>query len=143
MVKKFISIVLFVLFSAYNTYAYNDKNVERLIKAIGQVESRGNINAVSNCGKFVGYLQISKVVVDDCNRILGEKKYNYNHRFDKESSIEMFYIIQNYYNPKMDIEKAIRIWNGGPTYSLSKTQSYYNDVMVELSKILNDTSEEN
>ena len=85
MVKKFISIVLFVLFSAYNTYAYNDRNVERLIKAIGQVESRGNVNAVSNCGKFVGYLQISKVVVDDCNRILGEKKYNYNHRFDKES----------------------------------------------------------
>lgn len=136
MVKKIISVLLFVLFTTYNMYAYNDREeISKLIKAIGQVESKGNPNIVSDCGKFVGYLQISKVVVDDCNRIIGEKKYDYNHRYDKKSSVEMFYIIQKYYNPNFDIEKAIRIWNGGPNYSMIKTQKYYNDVIQEYKKL--------
>lgn len=136
MVRKIIGILLFVLFSAHNIYAYNEKeNFSKLITAIGHVESQGNTRLVSDCGKFIGYLQISKIVVDDCNRIIGKNKYRYEHRFDKKRSVEMFYIIQSYYNPDFDIEKAIRIWNGGPNYSMKKTQRYYNKVIKEFNRL--------
>ena len=133
MVKRILGTILLSLVILCNSYANDnirkDGRWDDLVKAIAQVESSHQTNIVSDCGTYVGYLQISKVVVDDCNRILGKKKYGYNHRYDKEMSIEMFYIIQRYYNPENDIEKAIRIWNGGPGYSKHKTEKYFQNVI--------------
>lgn len=41
----------------------------------------------------------------------------------------MFVLIQSYYNPKNNVEKAIRMWNGGIGYSVKRTQRYYEKVM--------------
>lgn len=131
--KKVLNVILVFLFCMCNICTGNAANENDvwndLINAIAHVESRHNTKAVSGCGTYVGFLQISKTVVDECNRIIGKRKYTYKHRYDKESSVEMFYIIQRYYNPENNIEKAIRIWNGGPNFSKRKTEQYYNEVI--------------
>lgn len=110
---------------------------DNLIKAISAVESKGNPRAVS--GKHVGILQISPIVVDECNRInklkKNVKRYTYGDRYSKKKSIEMFWIIQNFYNKERNLEKAIRLWNGGSGYTRAGTQKYYNKVIKELNRI--------
>ncbi len=44
----------------------------------------------------------------------------------------MFLLIQSYYNPTNNIEKAIRMWNGGFNYSVKRTQKYFERVMTAL-----------
>ncbi len=103
-----------------------------LIEAIATIESRKNPKVVSRCGKYVGYLQISKLLVNECNMILHEKKYSYNDRYDKQKSIEMFLVIQDRHNPDGNIEKAIRLWKSGDTKCMqrkARTESYYRRVM--------------
>lgn len=104
--------------------------LDKVVKAIAQVESKNDEKLVSKNKAHVGLLQISKITVDECNKILGLKKYSYNDRYDRDKSIEMFYIIQNKYNSKGDVERAIRIWNGGPfCKNYRKTDKYYKRVM--------------
>ena len=109
----------------------NDYDWTPVIDAIIQVESKGNPNA--RCGIYCGVLQISPVLVQECNNILkrrgSAKRYTLNDRFNVQKSKEMFVIIQSHYNPQHNVEKAIRLWNGGCGYSVSKTQKYYNKVM--------------
>lgn len=87
--------------------------LDKVVKAIAQVESKNNERVVSANKVHVGLLQISKITVDECNKILGKKKYSYKDRYSREKSIEMFYIIQDKYNSSYNVEKAIRLWNGG------------------------------
>lgn len=103
-----------------------------VINAIATLESRKNSNVVSRCGNYVGYLQISKVLVNECNMILGEKRYAYNDRLNKDKSIEMFIVIQNQHNPEGSIEKAIRLWKSGDVKCMERkhrTESYYQRIM--------------
>lgn len=104
-------------------------NWEPLIEAIAQVESGKNPKAFNKNGNCAGYLQITPVVVKDCNQILKKKKYTLKDRFNKQKSIEMFVIYQNAHNPSGNTEKAIRVWNGGPNYSVKATNKYYRKVM--------------
>lgn len=82
--------------------------------AIIQVESEGNPNAVS--GNSVGAMQITPILVKDCNEILkkqkSKKRYTMADRYSVAKSKEMFLLIQSHYNPENSIEKAIRSWNG-------------------------------
>lgn len=110
--KKFL-LLLIVMMLNLNVRANDDNYYEKLIYAIAHVESSHNPKAVSPSGKHVGYLQISKGCVDECNKLLNAKKYTYKDRYDKQKSIEMFYIIQQHYNPNGDIHLALRIWNEG------------------------------
>ena len=102
--------------------------------AIIQVESEGNPNAVS--GKSVGVMQITPILVEDCNNILMKKKskkrFALSDRYSVKKSKEMFLLIQSYYNPTNSIEKAIRSWNGGVRYSVRATNRYYRKVMDKL-----------
>ncbi len=102
-----------------------------VIEAIMMVESEGNPNAVS--GSSVGALQITPIVVRECNYILkangSSLRYTLADRYDVAKSKEMFLLIQSKYNKENSVEKAIRSWNGGPRYSKRATQSYYNKVL--------------
>ncbi len=103
-----------------------------VVNAIATIESRKNAGVVSRCGNYVGFLQISKALVNECNMILREKKYTYKDRLDKQKSYEMFVIIQNRHNPEGSIEKAIRMWKSGDAKCMqrkSRTESYYRKVM--------------
>lgn len=110
-------------------------NWTRVINAIAIVESNNNPRAVGGGGS-VGLLQITPILVKDCNKILAKqkssKRYNLSDRLNPEKSKEMFVLIQEYYNPSHNIEKAIRLWNGGPGYSTRGTQGYYNKVLKHL-----------
>lgn len=109
---------------------------DKLIQAIIYVESKGNDNAKH--GSSVGALQITPIAVAQCNQILlarrSKKHYTLSDRFSRKKSIEMFNLIQEYFNPKKSIEKAIRLWNSGNNYSVKRTQNYYNKVMSKFRK---------
>ena len=98
-------------------------NWHPVMDAIIQVESGGNTKAVS--GNSVGAMQITPILVKDCNMILKKRnsktRYTMADRYSLKKSKEMFLLIQSYHNPENSIEKAIRAWNGGPKYSVRAT----------------------
>lgn len=102
-----------------------------VIEAIIQVESNGNHHAKN--GNQIGAMQITPILVADCNEILkkrkSSKRYKLEDRLDLKKSKEMFLLIQSWYNPKNNVEKAIRSWNGGIKYSIKGTQRYYEKVL--------------
>lgn len=104
---------------------------EPVIKAIVQVESEGDTRAVK--GNSCGAMQITPILVAECNNILkkrkSKKRYTLRDRFSLEKSKEMFLLMQSHFNPLNDIEKAIRSWNGGNKYSVKRTQRYFEKVM--------------
>ena len=67
-----------------------------VMEAIIQVESEGNPNTVS--GNSVGVMQITPILVKDCNDILkrqkSKKQFTMADRFSVDKSKEMFLIIQ-------------------------------------------------
>ena len=105
-----------------------------VMEAIIKVESEGNARAVS--GNSVGAMQITPILVKDCNNILqkqkSKKRYTLADRYSVEKSKEMFLLIQSHYNPMNSIEKAIRSWNGGVKYSVRATNRYYRKVMDKM-----------
>ena len=132
--KKLLLVILFACTSICASYSQSF-NWTRVINAIAIVESNNNPRAIGGGGS-VGLLQITPVLVKDCNKILAKqkssKRYSLNDRLNPEKSKEMFVLIQEHYNPSHNIEKAIRLWNGGPRYSVKSTQRYYNKVRKHL-----------
>ncbi|MBR2203256.1 MAG: lytic transglycosylase domain-containing protein [Prevotella sp.] len=137
--SKIAKVTLFttiITLSSMSTIARENTNKRfnwgPLMDAITQVESEGNSRAVS--GNQCGAMQITPILVEDCNAILkkrGEKKrFTLNDRFSVKRSREMFVLIMSHYNPTNNIEKAIRIWNGGVNYTNKGTQRYYKKVMA-------------
>jgi len=107
-----------------------------LIKAISFFESRHNPNAINIAENAVGILQIRPIMVREVNRILGDNVYTLRDRFNVSKSIEMFLIVQNYYNPNFNYEIAARIWNGGGNgMKISKTLKYWKEIEKQIKKI--------
>lgn len=148
--RKILRTVFMLIFASLSLMinAQNDENVtqekdstenvvkefdwEPLMKAIIYVESGGNPRAIG--GNSVGILQITPICVKQCNILLqrkgSKKRYTLNDRYSIEKSKEMFIMIQEEYNPEHNIEKAIRMWNGGPGYKIKSTNGYYKKVMA-------------
>lgn len=101
---------------------------EPVMEAIIWHESKGNPRAV--CGIYVGVLQISPIMVKECNNILRQRgrseRFTLNDRYSVEKSKEIFKLIMSKYNPENNIDKACRIWAGGIRYSVKKTQPFVN-----------------
>ena len=141
MIKKASVSLMVLTFAMTAMAAGNIKNTKTsgfnwnpVMDAIIQVESEGNPNAVS--GNSVGAMQITPILVKDCNDILkkqkSKKRYTMADRFSVAKSKEMFLIIQKYYNPENNVEKAIRLWNGGVKYSVRATNRYYKKVIAQM-----------
>lgn len=132
-----VLVTLFLIAAGGNAFAggngtkNSNFNWNPVMDAIIQVESEGNPKAVS--GNSCGAMQITPILVKECNSILkkrkSKKRYKLADRFNVTKSKEMFILIQSYHNPQNNVEKAIRSWNGGPRYSRRGTQKYYNKVM--------------
>lgn len=135
MVRKVIlSFTVFLISFCASAKQFPHSYWEKTINAIIKVESRGNTNVVN--GDCAGPMQISRILVKQCNTILKQKKsskrFSLSDRFSINESKEMFYLIQETYNPEGNIEKAIRSWNGGINYSVSKTNRYLRKVKAEM-----------
>ena len=118
------------------TMAYGQTNKwERVMNAIIQVESSGNPKAHNPNGDCAGILQITPILVKECNNLLAKKKskkrYTLGDRYNAEKSKEMFILLQEHFNPEMNVEKAIKQWNCGfyTTQWKSKSVGYYKKVM--------------
>ncbi len=109
-----------------------------VMNAIEQVESKGNASVVSRDGRYVGCLQISEILVRECNQIAGRKMFTYNDRYSREKSREMFIVFQEHHNPEGNMEKAIRLWNSGDVNCMrrkARTESYYQRVMRKYTQL--------
>ena len=126
----------YALFAAGKSNASQQMDWSPVMDSIIQVESEGDNSAVS--GSSVGAMQITPILVAECNRILkrrkSKKRFTLKDRFSLTKSKEMFLLIQSFHNAENDIEKAIRSWNGGFHYSIRSTQRYYDKVMSHLAK---------
>lgn len=108
-----------------------------LVDAVMYVESRNNPNAWNKREDACGVLQIRPIMINDVNRILSKKNtpkvYTLNDRWNKTKSIEIFYIIQEYYSPNGTPERIARVWNGGPNgYKKPQTLAYWHKVKQHL-----------
>lgn len=92
------------------------------------MESGGDSNAVGKAND-VGVLQITSIIVEECNRILGDSVYSLEDRYDKQKSIEMFNIVQKHHNPKRNIHLALKIWNSKANLEYhKKVENKYNEI---------------
>ena len=139
--KRRVFVLLTMLMTSVGMLA-NEKNEAAsatfnwnpVMEAIIQVESKGNPRAVS--GNSCGAMQITPIMVAECNNILkkrkSKKRFTLADRFNVAKSKEMFILLQSFHNPKNNVEQAIRSWNGGMRYTVRGTQRYFNKVMKYL-----------
>ena len=109
----------------------HDYDWELFTQALIWVESRGESNAIGSKND-VGVLQITPILVEDCNRILKNEGFTLEDRLDSLKSVEMFNIIQDHYNPQHDYHLALKIWNGHAPLS------YHRKVMDKFNEIKNE-----
>lgn len=127
---------IFVLTSLISASAKESStfNWQPIIDAIIEVESNGDTRAKS--GNSVGAMQITPILVAECNNILRsrnqKKRYKLSDRFSLQKSKEMFLLMQSQFNQENNVEKAIRAWNGGNNFSKKRTQRYFEKVMCVL-----------
>ena len=114
---------------------------DELVSALIMVESRGNDSAVGDKhlvgNEAIGALQIRPIMVREVNRILklqkSNKRFTLKDRFERDKSIEMFYIWKNYHHKDSEPEVIARNWNGGPKgYKVSRTEKYWLKVEKQL-----------
>ena len=114
--------------------------IDMLVRAMIWVESRGNDSAYCKSEEAVGCLQIRPIMVRECNRILklqkSNKVYSSSDRWSRKSSIEIFHIVNTYYNKGKSYEAMARSWNGGPNWvEKSSTKKYWRKVKRKLKKL--------
>ena len=109
----------------------HDYDWELFTQALIWVESKGDSKAVGS-NNDVGVLQITPILLRDCNRILEMEIFKLEDRLDSLKSVEMFNIIQDHYNPQHDYHWALKIWNSGAPLS------YHRKVMDKFNEIKNE-----
>ena len=87
---------------------------DKLILAIAFTESRFRPEVVGTSND-TGILQITHPYVNEVNRLYNTD-YILEDAFDIGKSIEMYDLLQGYYNPNKNIEEAIRYHNKSPQY---------------------------
>lgn len=90
-----------------------EDTINAMALAFAQQESQFNHTAVSPCGRWVGCLQLSKIMVREANRIVGFDCFNYDDRYDRQISYAIFKIVQERHNTNLEIDRAIDVWNPG------------------------------
>ena len=120
-----------------------EPEITSLIDALIIVESQGNDSAVGDTHlsePSIGVLQIRPIMVKEVNRILKMKgtkhRYKMSDRWDREKSIEMFRIWQEFHHDDSNYEEIARSWNGGPKGPKNpKTYSYWKKVENQLASL--------
>ena len=105
-------------------------SVELMAEAFAIQESQCNPDAVSPDGKYVGCLQISKIMVREANRLLGEDLYSYDDRYNPDYSVAMFKVVMEHRNPELSVDRAIELWNKhAPSAYRNNVHHYYDSLM--------------
>ena len=111
-------------------------NLGLLIAALIQVESGGDVLALGDGGRSVGWLQISAGVVEDVNRVYG-RDFTMMDRYDPDRSADICRLYLHHWGNHYEkttgkaatVEVLARIWNGGPRgWEKQSTAMYWNKV---------------
>lgn len=108
-------------------------------------ESRGDAKAFNKSENAAGILQIRPIMVREANSIVGYEKFKNSDRFDKNKSIEIFWTVQNYHNPKLYFDQAAHFWNAGQpvTVRWGSTEKYRKDVAEVYVRIIENRNQLN
>lgn len=99
-----------------------------MFNAFVRQESKGDVLAMSPCGQYVGCLQMSKIMVREANRLIGDSIYSYGDRLDPDCSFGMFMAVMNGRNLNLDIDRAIDLWNiRCPDDYRNNVKTYYDE----------------
>ena len=113
------------------------KEVQRvpqdIVMSMIQVESNGNDSAYNKSEEAAGCLQIRPIMVREVNRILRKngdiRRFKLKDRWDREKSLQMFWVWRDYHHPNSNDEVIARNWNGGPNgYKKKSTEKYWEKV---------------
>lgn len=115
-------------------------DIQDLVQALIQVESRGNDSAIGDTHldePSVGVLQIRPIMVREvnriCKRIGSHQRFTLKDRFDRDKSIHMFLIWKEFHHKDSDFEAISRSWNGGPRWrKINRTKQYWAKVEQQL-----------
>jgi len=113
-----------------------EDTIRAMAMAFAMQESKCTEMAVSPCGKYVGCLQISEIMVREANRVQNKEQFTYDDRYKKMDSFKMFYVVMEYHNPELDIDKAVNIWN------VNCPDVYRNNVKNNYTNLLNNLQKE-
>ena len=87
----------------------------------------------------LGPLQLKRIYVDDCNRIIGETKFSYTMRERMPTCRSMIFIYWDHYatperlGHEPTLEDLARIHNGGPNgWRKESTKKYWKKIEKEL-----------
>ena len=129
-VTTMASILLYAFLSSVNS---RELQLLHTWHAVCWVESRGDPRAVGDGGAALGIGQIHRIMVDDCNRILGRRRWSYADRLCPVKSFAMFRVYCQHYYPSGGPEQWSRAWNGGPDGpGQDCTLGYWRKVRAEL-----------
>lgn len=97
-----------------------------MLYAFQKVESNFNTTVVNWLG-YTGILQIGQEMTDEANRICEVRGNPQRFTFpesalDSLESVQIWYIVQGFWNPTYDLKRAAKIWN--PLAS----ERYYNKI---------------
>lgn len=127
--------IAFNLHTAYKVWTHPDIRYvvvapdtrTALWEAICEVESNSNPSAfnATDPGGARGIAQITPVMVEDVNRILGQDRFTLEDCFSVIRSRQMFDIYVENYFPNGTDEEIARGWNGGPKGPIKKSTLEY------------------
>ena len=85
-----------------------------MLNAFQFVESSFDTDTINRLG-YGGILQIGQEMTDEANRICkltgNPARFMLSDRLDSTKSVQMWYIVQRYWNPKYSVKTACKIWN--------------------------------
>lgn len=103
------------------------------VESSNNPQAKGDWNQKTKQYEAIGIAQIRPIFVDDCNRIIGFKKWTYVDRWRVDKSRQMFDCYLGRYGKDKSLEGKSRIFNGGPKGDKKKaTLNYWSKVKKEL-----------
>ena len=108
-----------------------EDTIYALAYAFAMQESKLDEHAISHCGRYVGCMQISRIMVAEANRICTVELFYSDtnkfcdDRFDRQGSLAIFRTVMDYHNPKYDIDEAVNIWNHRAPHSYRNNVKKY------------------
>jgi hypothetical protein len=105
---------------------------DKMLWAFMKIESNFNTKIVNykNAG---GILQIRPEMIAEANRICkltnDRRKFVLDDRLDSIKSVQIWYLVQSYWNPDYNLKQACKVWN--PRANIK----YYLDIKKEIEKL--------
>lgn len=104
-----------------------------ILWAFQKVESNFDTEVVNSLG-YTGILQEGQEMINEANRICrirGIKKHFTfpDSALDSLQSVQIWYVVQNFHNPKYQLKRATKIWNS------RASERYYQKIKREISGI--------